>query len=333
MSSDRILLYHDGGKNRPSALLREFAAESGLIVEIVEDADAVVDRANRSFPECLILEADGDPQGTLALCRRMKDDPFLSIVPVAIMVPAEAADLPSMGLEAGADEVLWAGISDREQVLRLDLLLRRAARDVAVHPTTRLPGTVQIERDLARRLEEGAGFAFCYADLDHFKEFNDRYSYTRGDKVILLTSMILRDLVRSLAPGGFVGHIGGDDFVFTLPLEHLEPVCSEIIALFDALIPYQYTSEDRASGYFIGKDRRGTVHRVAIMTISIGVVTIRNHDFEHTAQLGERAAEMKTYAKSIPGSVYVVDRRDPRAKVLAAVGGEGESERTNGRAT
>ena len=45
------------------------------------------------------------------------------------------------------------------------------------------------------------------------------------------------------------------------------------------------------------------------MTLSIGVVTNQFQDFDHTGQISELAAEMKPYAKSIPGSVYVVDRR------------------------
>ena len=79
--------------------------------------------------------------------------------------------------------------------------MRRAQRDVAVHPTTRLPGTVQIERDIGDRLVREEEFAVCYADLDNFKEFNDRYGYNHGDHVILLLSRILRDVVRGLAPG------------------------------------------------------------------------------------------------------------------------------------
>ena len=111
------------------------------------------------------------------------------------------------------------------------------------------------------------------------------------------------------SPGGFVGHIGGDDFIFNVPLEYMEECCDEILHLFDELIPYQYTEEDRRAGYFLGKDRRGKVHGVPLMTLSIGIVTNQFQDFTHTAQLSELAAEMKTYAKTLPGSVYVVDRR------------------------
>ncbi|MEX2530278.1 MAG: diguanylate cyclase, partial [Gemmatimonadota bacterium] len=276
----------------------------------LSDPGEVIQRTNRGFPACVILEASTDPEGSIDLCFRLKQDPFTSIIPVAILVASGDAQLPTRGLEAGADEVLREGISDRERLLRLELLLRRAARDVAVHPTTRLPGTVQIERDLARRLAQGAPFALCYADLDHFKEFNDRYGYWRGDGVILLTAMILRDMVRALAPGGFVGHIGGDDFIFTLPLDRMDPVCGEILNLFDELIPYQYSPEDRETGFFMGRDRRGTMHRIPLMTLSIGVVTSRLGAFAHTAQMSERASEMKRYAKSVPGSVFVVDRRE-----------------------
>ena len=211
-------------------------------------------------------------------------------------------------------------VSERELLLRLDLVLRRAARDVSVHPTTRLPGTVQVERDLGERMARGQTFAVCYADLDHFKEFNDRYGYNSGDKVILLLSKILRDIVRALAPGGFVGHIGGDDFIFNAPLQYMEACCDEIISIFDELVPYQYTAEDRRAGYFLGKDRRGSVHRIPLMTLSIGVVTNQLQGFGHSAQVSELAAEMKTYAKSLPGSKYVVDRR--HGAHLAAAGGD-----------
>jgi GGDEF domain-containing protein len=200
-----------------------------------------------------------------------------------------------------------------------------------VHPTTRLPGTVQIERDLMERMGKDEIFAVCYADLDHFKEFNDRYGYNSGDRVILLVSRMLRDLVRGLAPGGFVGHIGGDDFIFNVPMEYLEQCCDEIVQLFDELIPYQYTEEDRKAGYFLGKDRRGSIHRIPLMTLSIGVVTNQFLGFSHTAQISELAAEMKSYAKSLPGSVYVVDRR--HAAPPSDQGPKGSSREAAGAAT
>jgi diguanylate cyclase (GGDEF)-like protein len=200
-------------------------------------------------------------------------------------------------------------MSPPERAIRLQVTLNRAERDVSVHPSTRLPGTAQIERDITERIRGGELFAVCYADLDHFKEFNDRYGYNRGDGVIGMLSRILRDVVRAYAPTGFIGHIGGDDFIFNVPLDAMDVSCREILEIFDELIPYQYTEEDRRRGHFVAKDRRGNVYEIPIMTLSIGIVTNRNRTFTHPARVSELATEMKSYAKTLPGSVYAVDRR------------------------
>jgi len=211
---------------------------------------------------------------------------------------------------AGADEVISGIFSPAEQRARLDAMLVRTERDVSVHPSTRLPGTTEIEREIRRRLDSGQEFAVCYADLDHFKEFNDRYSYYDGDRVIYLLSRILHDVVKGLLGArGFVGHIGGDDFIFIIPLGEIGAVCGEILDVFDTLIPLQYNDQDRRAGYFFGKDRRGQLHRVPLMTLSVGIVTNRHRRFTHPAQVSELATEMKSYAKTLPGSVFVVDRR------------------------
>ena len=197
-----------------------------------------------------------------------------------------------------------------EVTIRLDAMLRRSDRDLYVHPSTRLPGAVEIEAEIGRRLSLNTLFATCYADLDHFKEFNDRYSYYEGDRVIRILAQILHDVVKGVCrEEGFVGHIGGDDFIYIIPLGDVNEVCAEIVSVFDTLIPFQYSEPDRRAGYFFGKDRRGQLHRVPLMTVSIGVVTNERRRFTHAAQVSALATEMKSYAKTLPGSVFSIDRR------------------------
>ncbi len=315
MASQKTVVYFGAGLVEPPPLIIQFGKAHGLTVEHVPTPDDVYAYLNRSFPVCVVLDGSDSPNSAYELCEKLKGDAFTSIVPIVLLVANRTGDpgeLATGGLRAGADEVISDAASDKERALRLELVLRRASRDVNVHPTTHLPGTVQIERDLGERMATGGHFGVCYADLDHFKEFNDRYGYNCGDSVILLTSRILRDIVRALAPGGFVGHIGGDDFIFNVSLEHLEVTCDEIIQLFDELIPYHYTEEDRKAGYFLGKDRRGSIHRIPRMTLSIGIVTNQVQEFSHTAQIAELAGEMKTYAKTLHGSVWPIlyDRHD-----------------------
>lgn len=289
--------------------VREFAERhQHEVIELGKVPD-VIARVTRAYPAAIILDGSEPSDAALGLCRQIKAEPFTAVVPVVMYVTGGTPETAAAALEAGADEVLTSLVSERESDLRLELALRRAERDVSVHPTTRLPGTVQIERDFGERLRRGEKFAVCYADLDHFKEFNDRYGYNHGDRVILIVSRILRDVVRAISRRGFIGHIGGDDFIFTVPLEEMPECCKEVISVFDELIPMQYADEDRAQGWFSGKDRRGHEYQVPLMTLSIGVVTNALRDFSHTAQISELATEMKAYAKTFPGSIYVIDRR------------------------
>jgi diguanylate cyclase (GGDEF)-like protein len=257
----------------------------------------------------------------MQLCARLKGDAYTAIVPLAVVTNRHATDAVRKWFAAGADEVITPLFEPGEQAGRLDALVTRAERDVAVNPSTRLPGTTEIEREIKRRMELGEFFAVCYADLDHFKEYNDRYSYYDGDRVIYLLSRILHDVVRGmLGKQGFVGHIGGDDFIFVLPIESIAAVCSEVLDVFDTLVPYQYNEQDRRAGYYFGKDRRGQLHRVPLMTLSIGVVTNQHRRFAHPAQVSELATEMKSYAKTQAGSVFVVDRRHDREQSEEASG-------------
>jgi hypothetical protein len=57
------------------------------------------------------------------------------------------------------------------------------------------------------------------------------------------------------------------------------------------------------------------------MSISIGCVTNVHRRFTHPARVSELANEMKSYAKTFPGSLYVVDRRrDARPENSVTVG-------------
>jgi GGDEF domain-containing protein len=295
-------------------LVTAWAAGRGLPLLCPESRADVEMIAARSRPAMIVVAAEADAEGH-ALCEALKVDPYTGVIPVAVVAPGHNSGETRAWFEIGADEVITPLFEPAEQYARLEALLVRAQTAVAVHPSTRLAGTTDIEREIRRRLESGEHFAVCYADLDHFKEFNDRYSYYDGDRVIFLLSRMLRDVVRGLCSGnGFVGHIGGDDFIFIVSGHDVSPVCAELIEVFDTLIPFQYSEPDRRAGYFFGKDRRGQLYRVPLMTLSVGIVTNERRTFTHPAQVSTLATEMKSYAKTLPGSVFVVDRRHDDAE-------------------
>jgi GGDEF domain-containing protein len=289
--------------------LRRWLGALGVPVISMGTGDELMALALRGRPRVVAFDARTNRAEAFKALSRLKGDSYTGVVP-CVVITCENDDIFAEAFTAGADEVMRESMSPAEAMTRLDAMLRRSDRDLVVHPSTRLPGAVEIEAEISRRLAEGKLFATCYADLDHFKEFNDRYSYYEGDRVIRILAKILHDVVKGLClDEGFVGHIGGDDFIFIIPVGSVNEACSEIVDVFDTLIPYQYSEQDRRAGYFFGKDRRGQLHRVPLMTVSIGVVTNERRHFTHAAQVSELATEMKSYAKTLPGSVFSIDRR------------------------
>ncbi len=177
-------------------------------------------------------------------------------------------------------------------------------------PLTRLPGGIAIENVLKKRLDEGKSIAFCLIDLDNFKAFNDRYGYAKGSEVIKALAKIIEDAVKEKGRyEDFIGHVGGDDFVLITVPERFRELANYIIEKFDRKIPDFYDPEDRKRGFIKGKNRQGVEMKFPIMTVSIAVVTTKEGKRLNHIKIGEIAAELKEYAKSIPGSLYVVDKR------------------------
>ena len=57
-----------------------------------------------------------------------------------------------------------------------------------VSPLTGLPGNLQIQVELKKRLLKKEEFSILYFDLDNFKEYNDTYGFLKGDEVIKFTA-------------------------------------------------------------------------------------------------------------------------------------------------
>ena len=321
------VLYLSRAGRVPETIEDFLAREPGSRLSRCQSPREVEQSLDRGIVELLLIDADHGFETSADLCTRLKADPFNSVVPIVFVSREHRMEEIATAFERGADEFLSGTQTVREQELRLRMVLKRAARDVAVNPTTMLPGTKIIQHDIQRRIASGDRFAVCYADIDSFKEFNDKHSYHRGDRVIWIVSTILRDIVRRLSRQGFVGHVGGDDFIFTLPVEDLEPVSRAIIETFDTLMPLQYSLEDRQRGHYLAEDRQGAIRETPLMSISIGCVTNVHRRFTHPARVSELANEMKSYAKTFPGSLFVVDRRRDNRGAEAVAGYEARRER------
>jgi GGDEF domain-containing protein len=153
-------------------------------------------------------------------------------------------------------------------------------------------------------------------DVDYFKAYNDRYGYVRGDQGIKMTASVITDAVQDLGNAeDFVGHIGGDDFVFITTPDKADLIGERITADFEQRVRFLYDESDRRNGYIEVLNRRGEAERFGPMTMTIALVDSQRHNIEHFAQVSAIAAELKAYGKSLPGSVVVKERRTAQERV------------------
>ncbi len=193
---------------------------------------------------------------------------------------------------------------------RLSFIVARAGRELDTNPLTRLPGNESIIRYSQQLFDEHKDVAIAWVDVDHFKPFNDCYGFSRGDEVLLATARIIANAVKDVKRDpSFVGHIGGDDFIFMCPVREVAALCEDIVTRFDMIIKNFYNEEDLAKGWITSEDRSGNVKQFPIMTISIAVVLNVDGRYAHYGQISRDVSEIKTCLKKLEGSNYMIDRR------------------------
>ncbi len=263
-------------------------------------------------PPYLILATEGTSGRSVeSLTRQLKNDPFLGRLPLIVLIRKSRLNDVDWGA-LHVDDYICLPYRPDEIVHRVRLCMSRSTRSLDANPLTRLPGNTTILFETTARIESGKPFALAYLDIDNFKSFNDRYGYGRGDEVLVVTCRILSTVVSELAgTEGFVGHVGGDDFVFMSAPDRIDPICETIIKRFDLVIPDFYDREERLRGYIDSIDRKGNHEQFPIMSLSIAVVTNCHRPINHPGDVSKIASELKKRAKALPGSVYVKDQRKP----------------------
>ncbi len=179
-----------------------------------------------------------------------------------------------------------------------------------ISPLTGLPGNVQIQADMKKRLLSKERFAVMYFDLDNFKAYNDVYGFSNGDEIIKFTAKTILKNIHTIPCGNnFVGHIGGDDFVAIINKYDYVSICKKTIDDFDKEIKFFYTDEDIERGFVEVANRKGIIEEFPIVSISIAVIEVSENSNATPLEIGEISAQVKHRAKSILGSSYIINKR------------------------
>lgn len=291
------------------ALIVEVLAHEGLRCSAAFDGRSAIEMAVRLRPDLIVLdlllpEITGDE-----VLKRLKADHRTRYTPIVLVTANSAIGDKVRYLRAGADDYITKPFDLDELSARVLTALRRARTLGGLNPLSGLPGNTAIFDEIARRLDRQEPFACLYIDLDHFKSFNDRYGFTRGDELIgALAGAIFDTVAAAACDDCFLGHIGGDDFVVLSGIASAPALAAGIVAGFAERSRDLHDEGDRVAGGYEALDRRGRQVRWSLATVSIGIAIAEAGRFASPAALAQVAAELKVVAKRRPGSV-LLERR------------------------
>ncbi len=279
-----------------------------------------------SLPDLFLIAADTRGLDGYALCEKLKTDPRLLNVPVIFTTHQAENDDIARSYAVGAVDYLVVPCHLSEILARVrthihlhNLLLEvQRLREVAIdsNPLTHLPGNNTIMEVIQDAIGCGFDLGLIYTDLDNFKSYNDAYGFSAGDDVLMFTAEVLRETLQEECGGdGFLGHIGGDDFVLMVQLNELQRVGDAIVQKFDAGVQDFYSTEDRARGGIVARDRLGKMVEYPVMAISMGGLPLLGRTFTRYVEVAAVCAELKHAAKSVAGSNMFVDQRSVQAPV------------------
>jgi len=285
---------------------------AGYDVAVAADGEEALDRASEVRPDLVLLDVMMPRIDGFEVAQRLRKNPQTANTSI-IMLTAKALSADKVtGLQSGADDYIIKPFDPIELLARVKGTLRRAKEMRNLSPLTGLPGNIRIQEEIERQVREGRPFAVLYCDLDHFKSYNDQKGFVRGDRLIQATARIIQDAIVELDPvEGFVGHVGGDDFVAVVSPEVAERVAQRICESFGEVLKEFYEAKDLQRGFIRMEDRKGVMQDVPIAAISVGIASTARRAFEHYGEAVAVATEMKQFAKRDPGSSYAIDRRAP----------------------
>lgn len=267
-------------------------------------------------PDILVLKKGFAETGDLALIRMVKACLQKANIPVLLVIQQEDMINGIDWQEFPVDDLLCLPVAPETLLTRVQLAEARMNRVFDNNPLSKLPGNTSILKAIQNALDSDIPMAVCYVDIDNFKPYNDHYGFSQGDDVILMVARVIVNVIEERArEHSFVGHIGGDDYVFIVTQDKAEEVCQKILANFEAVRNMFIEPEDVKKGGFVEKDRQGRETRFGLLSISIAVIPTDHGKFEHFGQVSAAASQMKHKVKALEGNNYLVDHREAYSPV------------------
>ena len=270
--------------------------------------------------DMVLLDTQLASEDGFSICYQLKQQDSTKEIPVIFVSTQNSVAAETTAFEVGAVDFITKPFNAPTALARIRNQLRlseaiaelRRLHQLALdaNPNTGLPGNNSIHNELDKAIEQQKSVCVVYADLDHFKIYNDTYGFAKGDEVIIFTADVIRGALNVCdCPDAFVGHIGGDDFVYIVPSDKCQKVADEIIHRISQGMPEFYSKADSERGYVVALNREGVEKQHPLVSLSLGGVDLTKRKIDCSFEIIDICTEMKTAAKKQPGSNVLICKR------------------------
>ncbi len=180
--------------------------------------------ARSSRPDLILLDIDMPEMSGFEICRMLKADEELCIIPVIFLTASDDQENKVKGLDMGAVDYVTKPFDAFELRARVraalrtkhlqDLLIKYAQVDPLTELWNRRALMERLAREWSRVQRHGGKFSLIMADLDDFKHINDNYGHAVGDTLLQEVARAVRGECRKI---DFPARYGGEEFTVLVP--------------------------------------------------------------------------------------------------------------------
>lgn len=115
----------------------------------------------------------------------------------------------------------------------------RSLQDALTELPNRAAFDERYELEIKRAKRSGKPLAIVLADVDHFKNINDSYGHSAGDKTL---KVIAKALKQSLRETDFIARYGGEEFILLFPETDIKDLVTPLNAIREKIkrIPFKF---------------------------------------------------------------------------------------------
>jgi len=208
------------------AIAKAHLAKDGLSIVGADSGQAGLNAAAREKPDLILLDVDMPDLSGFDVCRTLKADPELCMIPVIFLTAMDSTEQKVKGLDLGAVDYVMKPFDAFELQARVRAALRtKRFQDLLIEcanidPLTELPNRgalmERLQREWARVQRHGGPLSFIMADLDRFKQVNDTHGHSIGDRLL---QEVAKAIVSQCRQVDLPARYGGEEFGIVVPGE------------------------------------------------------------------------------------------------------------------